>query len=318
MSQGNQDPREVIDPLRLDRCPDCGCLFTSRPEAGRCPECGVVYDPEMIVLYGWGLGTRGNETNRYHGRTAWMLFELGLGLLLIFTFAKGLSLAGTIIPGVFFLAGAWTLYRRRRLLANAPAPVQLRLSPKGFAQRDGVGYVSLQPWGDARHFRITKRRGGRYRVRSCRWYQTFFLLGPRIDLEFKADPQVVARLCERTDRWRGTVTEHGKRPSQAVFVLVYWMAMALILGLGFVFPRVVLPLIGIVALVGVSVLLFKFRRAIWLYARYAMKGNVRGRWIVECPRCRTVGSAKPGLKGETAFVCAHCGEKLLWRADAPS
>lgn len=45
-------PQKAVDPLRVDRCPDCGYLLTGLPEQGICPECGVAYSLDLIVLYG--------------------------------------------------------------------------------------------------------------------------------------------------------------------------------------------------------------------------------------------------------------------------
>lgn len=66
MIDPQRDCADIHDPLRLDRCPDCGYLLCGLPARGLCPECGFAYDPSMIVLYGWEKGRSRHRWARWH------------------------------------------------------------------------------------------------------------------------------------------------------------------------------------------------------------------------------------------------------------
>jgi hypothetical protein len=324
MSQVSNSQDEVIDLLHLDRCPQCGYLLCGLPEQGRCPECGFAYRPEMIVLYGWARGACANDVNRRHGRNAWMVIEIAIGLLLVFALAGRLTLYSLLVPGVLLLVGARLIYRRRQLMAGTPAPVQLRLFPDGFAQRDGVGRVSLRPWSEGRHLRATRLRGGRYRVCSGRWYQTFLGSPGHVDFEFKADPQTAERLWERIDGWRKNAPQSDASGPRWSWLIPYGMVLW-VCGITYLAHRYV-PERGRPWVVVSAILLvvaFLFRQLIWLYLRNIVRGrlpsfirrNVDGSWTMKCPRCSQRVSVRPGRKGEPMFECTHCSEKAMWTAD---
>jgi hypothetical protein len=192
------------DPLRLDRCPDCGYLLTGLPEQGICPECGVAYNPEMIVLYGWATRVRGNESTARRGPGWWVSSIAGwLILLLLF------NIVGAVLLVVWLIGSS---YRRRRLLTDAPAPVQVRLFPEGFGQRDGVGPVKLRRWRANKRQLIFELVGpGRCRIRSWRHFQLVLWRSGVIDFEFDCDAETADRIQKKIKQWRGAVTtRHGQ------------------------------------------------------------------------------------------------------------
>ena len=135
------------NPFAPQNCPDCGYALTGLPPAGRCPECGIPYDDTMIVIYGFGAGARQRGYNRRDERPSWMRITLfcAVGVVVAFMWlstggGRGLGLVMT----VFLAASMWDWWRRRAIAS--PLPVQLRMTPEGFAQRDGFGAVTLVPW----------------------------------------------------------------------------------------------------------------------------------------------------------------------------
>lgn len=195
----------IADPLRLDRCPDCGYLLTGLPTSGVCPECGFSYTGEMIVLYGWASGVRIDDANQKPTALKTAIVWLKAAFVLTVVWLPALTVGGVISLGVALivtLAAVRTLYRRHRLLREGPGPVQLRLTPQGFAQHNGIGLVKLRPWHRGRRLRIRKVLGMKYRVRTYRWYQPTVLGWRHVDFMFRADSKTVSRIQERIDRWR--------------------------------------------------------------------------------------------------------------------
>ncbi len=184
------------DPLRLDRCPECGYLLTGLPDQGICPECGTAYHPDMIVLYGWAQHVRGNEATRRHGRRWWVWAVLGwLLILLLFNW-----IAIIILP-------AWLISMSappsQACSPMPPHPCSLRLVPEGFAQRDGVGPVKLRRWRPNWRQLIFMPAGpGRWSIRS--WHHMHIVLcGSRtVDFEFSCDAQTAERIQDRVHMWQ--------------------------------------------------------------------------------------------------------------------
>jgi hypothetical protein len=206
MEERPLNPGEAVDPLRLDRCPDCGYLLTGLPAEGLCPECGFAYNAEMIVLYGWAGEVRRTQANQRPGR--WLTILVWVKALLIvgvvwypFVVRRDPTIAW--MASIITLIAVHTIYRRHRLLREGLAPVQLRLFPDGFAQRDGIGGVRLRPWRRGRHLRVQGVSAGRInRVRSYRWYHPASLGWWYVDFMFRGNMETVARIQERIDRWR--------------------------------------------------------------------------------------------------------------------
>lgn len=199
---------EVIDPLRLDRCPDCGYLLTGLPEEGICPECGFAYQADMIVLYGWARGHQVNQANtRGWGSKFWRLFSYMCGLYVllpaVLSFARR-DWRG-IWPAVLAVSiVAYGIARRLRRDPEAPsAPVQVRLCPQGYAQRDGIGPVKLRQW--RRNMRIELRRSGSdmYRVshRLSFWRGLIWPYGT-VDMEFECSQRIADKIVSKVNTWR--------------------------------------------------------------------------------------------------------------------
>lgn len=190
------------DPLRLDRCPDCGYSLCGLPEQGLCPECGFEYNDEMIVLYGWGTGNRATIFNR-----SWKSVIIGMLIpypcmlmqMLPTVFARGwrwqncLLLAGMLAFDVVLLYGRW------RAGADTGKRAQLRLCPQGYAQRTGFGRVRLRPWRRQMQISMTSANKQRYKIRR----PVFFAvrLSRLIDMEFDSDPTTAARIHKQINQW---------------------------------------------------------------------------------------------------------------------
>ncbi len=191
----NIRPPNADDPLRLDRCPDCGYLLTGLPERGICPECGFAYNEQMIVLYGWARNVRGSEGTQRPWAGWWAAKILFWLFVLVIT-----SGAGLILLIIWLLIRS---LRRRQLTADAPAPVQLRLVPEGFAQRDGVGPVKLCRWRPDKEQLIFKRTmDGPWHIRSWRHFLPVLRRSRVIDFEFDCDGRTMRRIEQQILQWR--------------------------------------------------------------------------------------------------------------------
>lgn len=197
----------------LDRCPDCGYLLAGLPERGICPECGFAYDTEMIVLYGWAQGMRATNVNRRRGRFSWGLFWLVRGVFVLYLLVPVVfrrNLISAALPVVIVLLVATSLYRRRRLLADAPAPVQLRLMPEGFGQRGGIGKVKLSRWKRrSRVWILPLWRRNRYRIRSWRPLRLVLWRRRHVDFEFECGPETARQIGERIEQWHTAALARG-------------------------------------------------------------------------------------------------------------
>lgn len=196
---------DMPDPLRLERCPDCGYMLCGLPKRGSCPECGFAYDPEMIVLYGWesGLAPQRQRWLRvaqrllrywwvaYMGFVIWVwpwvnltkrpdAWDIALMLLLV---------------APLFVAG-WDA--QCDLPVPAPGPVQLRMTPKGFAMREGIGPEELRPWRREMGIGLEEIRDGWFRLYS-EFDGTCIPWWP--GLEIRSDPVSARRIRQRVARW---------------------------------------------------------------------------------------------------------------------
>lgn len=203
MPEQQDMPSQQADPLRLDRCPDCGYMLTGLPGQGICPECGFAYRPEMIVLYGWG---RADVSHARGWRlVALVLLNCGWLVQLILPIILGLwfGYSWEYLWAVAFLAFiTWVSFRRwRRNRQDSPAPVQLRLCPVGYAQRDGVGRVRLHAWTSNSGIELRQSGGRSYRI--FRHLPFWSWPWPQIDMEFDCDPATAQRVEEQIRHWQG-------------------------------------------------------------------------------------------------------------------
>jgi hypothetical protein len=169
-----QTPQER-DPLQLSRCPDCGYPLTGLRPTGLCPECGFTYTQDTIVLYVWPPGTGPGERQWWLLGPLLCLSVLQLARLMWENparfFLPGdllgvVILIGAIAPAIVMIGMLWlwflwgrTWIRARR--DNPPAPVQVRLTPQGYAVRYGFGRVKIKPWAAVHRLRLEPIPGGR-------------------------------------------------------------------------------------------------------------------------------------------------------------
>jgi hypothetical protein len=135
----------------LEVCPDCGYCLKGLPEEGRCPECGFAYDRELIVVYGFAANDPAGHRLRdqsFPRKRLWTALAIATIPALIIGFSGMASLGGLVPYLIAVVFGIiYSAFRAKRLTKQGiAAPVQLRLTPDGYAQREGVGLVKLTPW----------------------------------------------------------------------------------------------------------------------------------------------------------------------------
>lgn len=221
---GNQ--HQALDPLRLDRCPDCGYLLTGLPEQGVCPECGFAYNSDMIVLYGRASGRFSSAAANRQASVQALVALLPIVLLVVLIVAR--RIVGTAWPGsrmvpwpMFVVYGSLVvgaLYRRWRARQDELKPNarwQLRLSPQGFAQRDYIGPVQMRPWAQdlrvevrirawsinllERRWPVSRRR---LHIRILKWKGRFRLAKTLIDFQFDCQNDVALRVGRLIEQWK--------------------------------------------------------------------------------------------------------------------
>lgn len=206
MGEITDNQHEVSDPLHLDRCPDCGYLLTGLPERGRCPECGFVYGPELIVLYGWRFSFFGQEKPEplWQQRLSlvYLISAIGVTSYLLYRTSWGPNAWIWLwaLP-VWWQAGKyiWRYVTRDASLADAPAPVQVRLQAEGYSERDGVGPAKLNPWPRKLVFKIRSVGQGYCRLRIGYFREGYALY--QMALEFKGRGSVADSLRQRLQQW---------------------------------------------------------------------------------------------------------------------
>src|SRR5690348_13518242 len=119
-------PNARLSPGTPARCPECGYRLFGLPAEGKCPECGAEYDGASIILYGWAIGSNASIADGKGWRVAAsLLWGVGIAAAGLFAFVGTRSLEGFFYMTVFGLSVVVGLWQRRRVLADAPAPVQV-------------------------------------------------------------------------------------------------------------------------------------------------------------------------------------------------
>jgi hypothetical protein len=207
MVEQADNQQEVVDPLRLDRCPNCGYPLTGLPDRGQCPECGSAYDREMIVLYGWpGLRLMSRTVEMVRGcPPSFSLMGPVVLVVTILGIVLPMGVQGLVVLAVaVLLTGGYFLWRR-----SGPPPMQLRLSRDGFSLRRGLGQVKLRPWSPAHCVQIIPplQAVGGSAVRHWVRITAAEILGlPRpgneiVEIAFDATPETAARIRQRLSEW---------------------------------------------------------------------------------------------------------------------
>ena len=190
----------AVDGLRVDRCPGCGYMLTGLPPAGACPECGRAYDEQLVVLYGWAAGSRGNALsgNRravigFAALAAFNLFNIAVNRLLRPSAFWTVALLAWL---ALVVAVVWLRVRR----SDMPGLVQVHLSPAGASQLDAPQGAPPppMPWRDLDDGVIERVREDlwriRFRHRSRRWPTP-------VDAEVRCTPAQADALRKRVSEW---------------------------------------------------------------------------------------------------------------------
>jgi hypothetical protein len=189
-------------PLPIDRlCGHCGYFLTGLSPEGNCPECGENYVADEMIIPGWAAGPHEGVTNA-PPKNVWRVTILSscclwiqvINLLAHHRLDWALALAGS---DAAFLA--WLFYRRRMLLSQFGCTAHLRLSPRGFAQREGFGTVKLLPWTRDLRIELSPKHGRNYLLTGSR--AGHFFLHKRtqypISFQFECSSEQANRLKEQ-------------------------------------------------------------------------------------------------------------------------
>jgi len=171
-------PTEIpLADLAPPMCPQCGYTLKGLPAEGHCPECGLTYGAEQIVFYAWGQQPSTRKS------PAWFIALLAFdGLFVLYPWFAVLSFPLGIFPRViqsmpwyfwplvvggygYWIAMPLAAVRRRyRNLKTMPAPIQVRLSRRGFVIREGIGKARLFEWKNNALIKLERTRQKKQRL----------------------------------------------------------------------------------------------------------------------------------------------------------
>jgi hypothetical protein len=182
---------------RCAHCPQCGYALEGLPVSGLCPECGFEYFPDLVVLYGRGAG--GKQT----GMGNWLTVVYCIVSMAVYLLVDTRWMRAPWLPGVVILALVLVFEWYRRAMARGmPSETQLRLSPHGFAQRDGLGEATLAPWTKDRQVAWSKTWLGPGYIMKITGRPTQFVIHHPVQFQFQADEQTFRELKQRVRQYQ--------------------------------------------------------------------------------------------------------------------
>lgn len=169
------------------------------------------YDDTMIVIYGYGAAGKHTAINRRSSDNVWihgLSFVAPLIVVAFIWLRIGRTPVFLFYALVVMASAALVWWRRSRI--SSPKPVQLRLVPEGFAQRDGFGAVTLRPWNTwALRVRI-RRRGDRTWILGMGRPWLMPQLRPFAAIEFETDLPGAEHVRQRVEAWISTAGGEGE------------------------------------------------------------------------------------------------------------
>jgi hypothetical protein len=194
---------QVVNPLRLSACIDCGYSLQGLPDAGACPECGTAYDQETVVLHGWARGSHANIGNASPRIVLWISLPLALFVTVNVMQFRALHRAPwpLLIPVVMVGLLLW-----RRWTSSSPTVLQVHFNRAGCVEIDRTALhvrEEFTPWTKLDRIEIDPLDGDRHRLRIGK-HPNWFGLAPRltVDAEVQCTPEQAAALRARIDGWR--------------------------------------------------------------------------------------------------------------------
>lgn len=219
MAEPQESLSMPVDPLQLDRCPDCGCLLAGRPAESTCPKCGCAFSPAMVVLYGWAPGMTLNAAGTRGWAAFWCLVLLSSTMAMdgCRHLLHGNRRSGLLSFGLVGVSIVLTLYQRWNARRETGAPLQLRLTHQGVAQRIGRGAVTPVPWKSIRQMSIHRfgERSYEVQARGGSWLRRLHH-GHPADFQFDIDPPDITRLMARLREWYPAVKLWDDRDARLV------------------------------------------------------------------------------------------------------
>jgi hypothetical protein len=198
----------------LAHCPDCGYLLEGLASPPRCPECAFNPEPGLIVLWGWNSDAPASAVFGLNLlRTGMHFMVLGfscVGIALLFllvasdermprltilTIIVAVSLSGTIpiLVRIFFHGDA--------AIHASLRPIQLRLSPSGYAIRTGFGRTCKKAWAKHMGIKLSRTRSGRLRICGDVFGAFSFMTGPLFNFETELGPEEGGELHWHLEQW---------------------------------------------------------------------------------------------------------------------